>query len=254
MKKFISPRLMALLVVPCLLAPLPLAGQVCQGVAVPTGSPSLWFMSEDGTDRLTVGGRYTGERLYGEATIGRVGGVGYAFQSFDPLNGTQSITIVQSHLLEGAGRFGLILMPASRWSVCLGAGGLYGAGNSLDVETFVFDNFGSSVGNTRETVDGDSSAWETALEASVGFVSGERSVFAPRAGISFEYGGQTFGSDSDTYTGFAIDLGTGVRYGRVLGLITYFRVLTREFSDQPEGQGGCVVCGDAWRFGLGVVF
>ena len=239
---------------PCLTSPLPLAGQACQGVAVPTGSPSVWLASEDGTDKLTVGGRYTGERLYGEATVGRVGSRGDASQSFDPLNGTQSITQSLSHLLGGSAEFGLILMPTSRWSVCLGAGGLYGASNSLDVHTTVFDGSGFFVGTTSESVDGDSSAWETALEASVGSVFGESLLFAPRAGISFEYGGLTFGSDSDTYTGFAIDLGTGVRYGRVLGLITYFRVLTREFSDQPEGQGGCVVCGDAWRFGLGVVF
>jgi len=239
----------------CLLAPLPLAGQACQGVAVATGSPSVWLASEaseDGTDKLTVGGRYTGERLYGEATVGRVASRGYAFQSINP-DGSISITQSLSHLLGGSAEFGLILMPTSRWSVCLGAGGLYGASNSLDVHTTVFDG-GFFVGTTSESVDGDSSAWETALEASVGFASGESSVFAPRAGISFEYGGQTFGSDSDTYTGFAIDLGTGIRYGRVRGLVTYFRVLTREFSDsdQPPGQG--CRCPDGWRLGLGVVF
>ena len=67
-------------------------------------------------------------------------------------------------------------------------------------------------------------------------------------------GGQTFGSGSDTYTGFVIDIGTGVRYGRVLGLITFFRVLTREFSvsDPPPGQG--CRCPGGWRVGLGVAF
>ena len=100
----------------CLLAPLPLAGQACQGVAVPTGSPSVWFRSEDGTDKLTVGGRYTGERLYGEATVGRVASRGDASQSFNP-DGTIAITQAVTHLLGGSAELGLILMPTSRWSV-----------------------------------------------------------------------------------------------------------------------------------------
>ena len=168
-------------------------------------------------------------------------------------DGTVSVITARSKRVEGAVGFGLILMPTSPWSVCLGVGGLYGSGNSLDVEEFVFAG-GSFVGSIDETVDGDSSTWETAMEASVGYAVGEAPVFAPRVGISFEYGGQTFGSASDTYTGFVIDLGTGVRYGRVLGIVTYFRVLTREFSDsdQPQGQG--CRCPDGWRLGLGVSF
>ena len=84
---------------------------------------------------------------------------------------------------------------------------------------------------------------------------GEWPVWAPGAGISFEYGGQGFDAESETYKGFVIDIGTGVRYGRVLGLVTYFRVLTREFSDsdQPPGSG-LPLLPDGWRLGLGVVF
>ena len=225
-----------------------------------TGSRSVWLNSKDGTNKLALGGRYTGERLYGEATIGRVRMRGGSFQTFNR-DGTVSTSTWESHLLEGAARFGLILMPTSPWSVCVGASGLYGASNSVDVETFVFSG-GFFLGSQRITVDGDASSWNTALEASVGFVSGERSMWAPWAGISFEYGGQTFGDGgqtygewSDTYTGFEFEIGTGVRYGRVLGLITYFRVVTHEFSnsDPPPGQG-CFYCSDGLRLGLGVVF
>ena len=239
----------------CLVAPLPLVGQACQGVAVPTGSPSVWLASEDGTDKLVVGGRYTGERLYGVATVGRVGEGGFSFRDISPDDVTQTLTQGLTHFLGGAAEVGLILMPTRPWSVCLEAGGLYGASNSSDVITYRYDGFGNLRGLLRETDDRkNSSAWNTALEASVGFLSGERPVWAPSAGISFEYGGLTFDGRSDTYTGFVFDIGTGVRYGRVLGLITYFRVLTREFSDSPAPPGTSCSCPDGVRVGLGVVF
>lgn len=69
-----------------------------------------------------------------------------------------------------------------------------------------------------------------------------------------EYGGQGFDAESETYKGFVMDIGTGVRYGRVLGLITYFRVLTREVSDSPAPPGTACSCPDGLRVGLGVVF
>ena len=235
----------------CLVAPLPLAGQACQGLAVPTGSPSVWITSEDGIrNKLAVGGRYTGERLYGVASFGRrrSGGSRTQFNN----DGTTSIISSKFHSLEGAAGFGLILMPTSPWSVCLGAGGLYGASNSGDVFTFRY--FGNTlIDQVNETVNGDFSSWNTALEASVGFVLGEAPVWAPRAGISFEYGGQTFDGVSDTYTGFVIDIGAGFRNRRVLGLFTYFRVLTREFSDSSDPPGTCR-CPDGLKVGLGVLF
>ena len=245
----------------CLVAPLPLAGQACQGVAVPTGSRSVWLAFEDGTDKLAVGGRYTGERVYGMATVGRVLSSGRAFQSVNN-DGLVVLDLARTHFLGGTAGFGLILAPTSRWSVCLGAGGFYGASNSLDVRRFFSNTSGQFIGSQpEESVDTNSSAWNTGLEASVGFVSGWRPVWAPRAGISFEYGGATFGDGgqtfdggSHTYTGFVIDIGTGVRYGRVLGLITYFRVLTREFSDSPRPAGTSCSCPDGLRVGLGVVF
>ncbi len=247
------PVVLASFFLPCLVAPLPLAGQACQGVAVPTGSRSVWLAFEDGTDKLTVGGRYTGERLYGMVAVERVFRRGLFSSGLEPDGFTFSEAV--THFLGGGAGFGLNVMPTGPWSVCLGVSGFYGASNSLDLITFTV--FGSQlIGSQRETVDANSSAWNTALEASVGFVSGERPVFAPRAGILFEYVSQTFDGVSETYTGFVLDIGTGVRYGRVLGLITYFRVLTREFSDPdaPLGPGGGCNCPDGLRVGLGFVF
>jgi hypothetical protein len=141
--------------------------------------------SEDGTDKLRVGGRYTGERFYGVATVGRVGTDGFSFRSLNP-DFTQSITEVLNRVLGGAAGFGLILTPTSPWSVCLGASGLYGASNSTDVLTYRYDLFGNFLGQERETLAGNRfSSWSTALEVSVGFVSDEGPVWAPRAGISF---------------------------------------------------------------------
>ena len=241
-------------------APLPLAAQACQGVAVPTGSRSVWLAFEDGTDKLTVGGRYTGERVYGMATVGRVLSSGRTFQSVD-LDGILTITQAFTHFLGGTAGFGLNVMPTGPWSVCLGAGGFYGASNSLDVQTYTYF-FNQLVDvQPRTTVKANSSAWNSGLEASVGFVFGEAPVWAPRAGISFEYGGTTFDDEaqifaggSNTHTGFVMDIGTGVRYGRVLGLITYFRVLTREFKDLDAPPGTDCDCPDGLRVGLGVFF
>ena len=219
---------------------------------MPTGSRSAWFTSEDGADDLTVGGRYTGERLFGVATVGRVFN-GREDIGQDPGGGI-FVARSQSHLVEGAAGFGLVLMPTSRWSVCLGADGLYGASNSHKVDTFRYNTFNELLGLERATVKANSSAWNTALEASVGFSFGEQPIFAPRAGISAEYGGQTFDGASETYTGFVLDIGTGVRYGRVLGLITYFRVLSREFADLDLPPGLSCSCPDGMGVGLGFVF
>ncbi len=82
----------------CLVAPLPLAGQACQGVAVPTGSRSVWLTSEDGTDKLAVERRYTGERLYGEASFGRRRSVGSSSIQFNN-DGTTSIINWEFHSL-----------------------------------------------------------------------------------------------------------------------------------------------------------
>ena len=137
----------------CLVTPLPLVGQACQGVAVPTGARSVWLAFEDGTDKLTVGGRYTGERVYSMATVGRVLSSGRAFQSVND-DGSVVLDLALTHFLGGTAGFGLILVPTSPWSVCLGAGGFYGASNSLDVWRSFFNNSGQLIGaQPKESVD-----------------------------------------------------------------------------------------------------
>lgn len=186
------------------------------------------------------------------ANVGRVLRGSFSWTDLNP-DGTTVISQAATHFLGGEAGFGLILMPTSPWSVCLGASGLYGTGNSREVFRYIY--FGNQlVGSEPDTLKANFTSWNTRLEASVGFVSGEQPVFAPRAGISFEYGGQTREGVSDTYTGFVIDIGTGVRYGRFVGLVTYFRVLTREFSDSPRPAGTSCSCPDGLRVGLGVVF
>ena len=114
---------------------------------------------------------------------------------------------------------------------------------------------GIPLASESETLDANSSSWNTALEVSLGFATGEASAWAPRAGISFEYGGQTFGDEGPgTYTGFTLDIGTGVKVKRLRGVITYPRGLTREFSDGDPPPGRGCLCPDGWRLGLGVVF
>ena len=114
---------------------------------------------------------------------------------------------------------------------------------------------GTLSGPEEETLDANSSSWNTALEASLGFASGEASAWATRAGISFEYGDQTFGGEGrGSYTGFTVELGTGVKVNRLRGAITYYRGLTREFSDWDPPPGRGCLCPDGLRLGLGVVF